>query len=1484
MAVDTSDARPARDSGVTGLRRSVAEGPPLTTKLWDTLPAVLRRAAAASSPQELVYVLGDGAVDRQSYAELAVDASRVLGGLRAAGVRCGDRVVLQLADNRDFVSGLWACLLGGFVAAPLAAAPSAGAVGGQRTGANGGGERLAAARLLLDDPWVLGGRTVTQASTRVPTQASAADRPVPNGARALSIDELHEAEPDADWHTGGPDDLALLMLTSGSTGTPKAVRLSHRNVLMHAAAGQQHHGQTERDVWFNWMPLDHVGGVVMSHLRNVAVGCRQVHASTPWVLADPLRWPALLHEHRATLTWAPNFAYGLVNERAADITGQDWDLSALRIVLNGGETVVGRTARRFVELLAPYGLPADAIRPVWGMSETASAQIDTVLPPTTTFDDDGSRGTEAVEVGRPYPGFAVRIVDEAQQVVPEGTTGRIQVRGAAVTAGYHRAPERTREAFTGDGWLETGDLGVLRSGALTITGRAKDVIIVNGVNHLCHEVEAVVEELGCVERSFTAACAVRPEGATTDELALFFPLKPDADPEKAPALIRAAVLRETGLSPSHLVPVAREQIPKTELGKIQRSRLREQFEAGAFAGRHDGASPARLHRLVWRRAPLPERARRDAPGGHTVLLADRHGLAERLADRLRARDQRCTLTHPGAEFAALGPDRYALPFDDPAACTQLLALLAERGEDVTAVVHLATWAPYGGEPTPDDLARAERDAVRSPTRLAAALTARYGEADPPALYVVSSYSQSVHPEDAVAFERAPAATVIRSLRQELPRLRCRHIDLPADDADAAAGLVLDELDAAAEDTEVAFRGGDRYTRSLVAAPVPAAGSGPATGSRPPLRPGGLYAISGGLGAIAVEVARHLLTTYGVRLLLLGRTRLPDRGEWPTRIAAGGELGRRLGALKELSALGEVDYRAADVCDARQLRAAVAAAEQRWDTELAGVLHLAGHYADTPADEASAERWEAVLRAKTHGAWALHQLLRGRPGAVFVSFSSTVGAFGSSRMHAYSAANSFLDALAVHQRTRCGMAAWSLGWSMWDEIGMSRGHPYRALTAARGHRAIGVPEALRCLDAALAQDTPHLLIGLDAERMARAGLVAGPPPLPRARQLPAEEQLSARPPAGHPGGLAAAGTPDRVERVLRGIWCEILHRDHVGPHDNFFELGGQSLQATRMLGQVRAALGTELTFDALYADPTIAGLALRLRHDAHHPDSGPHRDPAGVLLPLRPGGRLPPLFCVHPATGVGWPYAALLSGSAPDRPLYALQARGLAGSEPMATTVEEMAADYVHAVRTVQPRGPYHLLGWSFGGLVAHEMAVQLQAAGEETGLLAMLDTWPPGPGATRPAPEQLERMLMEVLLKDAGLQHALPASEYEHLDWPGIVRSLGHHPNSSLTALGAEGVSALVGVMRNNAALERSFTPHSYSGDLIHFTATDRLFGTASPQDAWRPYVAGRVVIHPVDCHHVDMLRPQHLTRIVHVLDETMRTADRTTGSEVRAV
>ncbi|WP_370422390.1 amino acid adenylation domain-containing protein [Streptomyces sp. QH1-20] len=257
---------------------------------------------------------------------------------------------------------------------------------------------------------------------------------------------------------------------------------------------------------------------------------------------------------------------------------------------------------------------------------------------------------------------------------------------------------------------------------------------------------------------------------------------------------------------------------------------------------------------------------------------------------------------------------------------------------------------------------------------------------------------------------------------------------------------------------------------------------------------------------------------------------------------------------------------------------------------------------------------------------------------------------------------------------------------------------------------------------------------------------------------------------------------------------------------------------------------------------------------------PQESGIGVLLPLRETGTEPPLFCVHPAAGIAWSYAGLTGPLGTDHPVYGLQARGLDGEEVLPASIRDMAADYLDHIRTVQSTGPYHLLGWSFGGMVAQEMAVQLQRSGEKVALLAVLDAYPAGePTGQAPVESSVAgRDVLAMVLEFFGYDRS--AWEGESLTYPRFVQ-IAREQSGLLASFDEQRVAAVARIFANNATLSHAHEPRPFAGDLLVFAARETSPDVA--RDLWRPLmIDGRADVVPVDCTHGELGRPGPLGEV----------------------
>ncbi|MDB4473550.1 SDR family NAD(P)-dependent oxidoreductase [Opitutaceae bacterium] len=518
--------------------------------------------AAAESQRGITHYAENGELIFQSYADLRQDSLAILGGLQRAGVAASTGVVLQAESSQDFIAGLWACFLGGYVAIPVLMPPSY---------ALDSAPRRKVVEALNQDPGSVVLISAAQESALVNALSEL-------GARAsIHTFEATRTKSPGQLSETSLDRRALLLFTSGSTGSSKGVPLTELNLAAMAAGTVQMNGFGPDDVALNWMAADHVGAVVFLGLVPVFAGCSQVQVPTNYILQKPTRWLDLIDRHRASISWAPNFAFSLVLDSEEEIRAGKWDLSSMRFLVNAGEPIVARTARKFLRVLESRGLPADALRPAFGMSETCSGITWSLgFRLDETNDDQGF-----VSLGPTIPGAEMRVVDDAGNSVDSGTKGRLQMRGPSVFSGYLNREDLNAEVFS-DHWFTTGDLGYLENGELFITGREKDVIIVNGANFYCHEIEGVAEDVAGIKKSYTAACGVRRNDGESEVLALFFVPEKSADSPAVAKTLRATVAQRVGVAAQYVVALAPSDVPKTEIGKIKRPALRRVFEQGEF--------------------------------------------------------------------------------------------------------------------------------------------------------------------------------------------------------------------------------------------------------------------------------------------------------------------------------------------------------------------------------------------------------------------------------------------------------------------------------------------------------------------------------------------------------------------------------------------------------------------------------------------------------------------------------------------------------------------------------------------------------------------------------------------------------------------------------------------------------------------------------------------------------------------------------------
>lgn len=334
-----------------------------------------------------------------------------------------------------------------------------------------------------------------------------------------------------------------------------------------------------------------------------------------------------------------------------------------------------------------------------------------------------------------------------------------------------------------------------------------------------------------------------------------------------------------------------------------------------------------------------------------------------------------------------------------------------------------------------------------------------------------------------------------------------------------------------------------------------------------------------------------------------------------------------------------------------------------------------------------------------------------------------------------------------------------------------------------------------------------------------------------------------------------------EELLCELFKEILHLDEVGIHDSFFDLGGHSLLAVTLMNRIRELFGKELGIGVLFEAPTVAELVHVLDGDN---DTSSSLD---MLLPLRKSGSELPLFCVHPAGGLSWCYAGLMSTLGPEFPIYGLQARGISEAEAKPDSLVEMAQDYIAEMKRVQPEGPYRVLGWSLGGNVAHAITVELQKLGDEVELVFIMDSYPsdfvPLSG------EEGEQDALIALLTLGGYDPE--QLMHKEISIENVVELLNHH-GSALASLDKQTIINLKETYRNSVKIMSEYKPKTFDGNMIFFKSTivPDWFTDADPSK-WTPFISGEMLEYDIHCRHKDMCQPEPLAEIGAIVEQELQ-------------
>jgi fatty-acyl-CoA synthase len=541
-----------------------------------TLPEALDDAARSNEGYTFI---DRGTEVRRSYADIRHTSLRIAGALRGAGLKRGDLVALMINDAESFLTALFGASLAGLIPASIAPPTVTGELS-RYFELTAGILRAADARAVIASAVLVSGVEAVRASC-------------PPLGIVLSCDDLDG--PPLAGTAPSLDDLAFVQFTSGSTSEPKGVALSHRNLaanidVINGPAGL---ATTSEDSAVSWLPLHHDMGLVGMALGPL-FSARPALLLTPQAfIKRPAEWLKAISHRRATVSFAPNFAYDLAVRRIRDADLQGLDLSSWRVAGCGAEPVHAATLEAFSERFSAFGFRASSFLPSYGLAEHVlvatfpvrdrQPRVDYISADQLSerrravVDSAGESSLALVSCGRALPGHEIRIVGDDGEALREREVGEIVLAGPSVMVGYYRNTELTEQTIR-HRWLHTGDLGYLADGELFVCGRTKDLIIINGRKYHAQDLEWAIADVAGIRRGRVVAFGTAEPGAC-DRVVIVFEPTGMAAADVAEKAIRRRISDAFGLYVNEVVSVPTGTIGRTTSGKVQRMATKSHYDA-----------------------------------------------------------------------------------------------------------------------------------------------------------------------------------------------------------------------------------------------------------------------------------------------------------------------------------------------------------------------------------------------------------------------------------------------------------------------------------------------------------------------------------------------------------------------------------------------------------------------------------------------------------------------------------------------------------------------------------------------------------------------------------------------------------------------------------------------------------------------------------------------------------------------------------------
>jgi len=784
-----------------------------------------------------------------------------------------------------------------------------------------------------------------------------------------------------------------------------------------------------------------------------------------------------------------------------------------------------------------------------------------------------------------------------------------------------------------------------------------------------------------------------------------------------------------------------------------------------------------------------------------LVFMDPLGLGRQIVTQLKGADHRVFEVRPGKSFRRVGKADYLVNPDSRADFDLLITDIAKRGFVPQKVVHLWALSDASASSSP---AQTLSLCFTSLMHLAASFYER-GASDVD-IAVVSGELQGggvSNPLEAVLL--GPVRAIPKRFRGVVCRsLQC---DPSAQGLSHAAVQIIAEHCSPFSDSVVAFRGGERWIQTVDRWQVP---SDPPAG---PWRNSGVYFIANALSPFALALSEILLRNFQARLVLADSLDLPPSSEWAQAGAnpSTPETARQsISRLRKLQSLGgEILYLSANPARSDRFVPLAEAVRAKFP-ELNGIILSAPLGQSLRAPSSSPADVAGFLAPLAADALALKSAFASLTPE-FVAVASRENPFPlAADLAASAAAGAFFDSLASAFH---GAAPYSIHFDSPTSGSLSLPLPSSEEEAGVFFRACSTL-------------SPSILV------VTSAALLASLPPSRRS-------------------AVSSSAAASDVESVVASWWRDLLSLDSVGLDDDFFELGGHSLIAVQLFSMVKKTYGLDLVLSTVFEVRTVRQLAQLIRDSRKL--AAPQHKPWSPLVPIQPNGSRAPLFVISGMGGNVIKFNTLAFHLGADQPMYGLLPRGLDGNAAFHSRIEDVAADYVQAILERQPDGPYHLVGYSFGGIVAFETAQQLLAKGKDVELLAFFDTleWHYG--------EKVDKSLRLSERLEEIKEHA--SAILFGKDRIGYIRTrvdarIARLRQGLRKFSGSPAPANPESIEEANTNIAFNYHPAKYPGKLTLFRSTNRTAMEGDdPYLGWGDYVSGGIDVCPIPSNHFNILK-----------------------------